>query len=204
MPAVNHIYMTTTIVWWNQTNGTPVWTRPENIVFASSQFHLIMEYSQLQLITQLLLRSDSLSTRFLGIVWCLTEKMVYSLAAGDEDVMMLKCVSHHWPLMGESTGVSNRGVSVSRSFDVFFVVILSKLLNKQQCCWWFDTPWSLYDAIVKDFVLMNLSVVLPPFNKQIVNHFNYFIFFYDFYFFDILCCVCQTQAIYADACVWYV
>ena len=31
------------------------------------------------------------------------------------------------------------------SFDIFFVVILDKLLNKQLSCWWFETllMWSL-------------------------------------------------------------
>ena len=33
------------------------------------------------------------------------------------------------------------GRPVTQSFDVFFVVNLNKLLNKQSRGWWFETPW---------------------------------------------------------------
>ena len=37
---------------------------------------------------------------------------------------------------------------VRHSIDVFFVVILAKLLNKQWNCWWFGMPWRLCGATV--------------------------------------------------------
>ena len=51
------------------------------------------------------------------------------------------------PLCGEFTGSGEFPAQrpVTRSFDVFFDLRLSKLLSKQPWGWWFETPpWSLW------------------------------------------------------------
>ena len=35
---------------------------------------------------------------------------------------------------------------VMRASDIFFVVSLKKLLQKQSRCWWFETPWCACDV----------------------------------------------------------
>ena len=42
---------------------------------------------------------------------------------------------------GKSTGWFPSQRSVTRSFDVFFLVRLNKRLSKLTICWWFGTPW---------------------------------------------------------------
>ena len=45
------------------------------------------------------------------------------------------------------TGGFPRLGSVMESFNIFFVVNLNKLSNKQSSCWWFEMPWHSCDII---------------------------------------------------------
>ena len=57
-------------------------------------------------------------------------------------VIRWKHFPRYWLLCGEFTG--HRWIPpqrpVTRSFDVFFVLCLSKRLSKQSLGWWFETP----------------------------------------------------------------
>ena len=56
---------------------------------------------------------------------------------------------------------------VMHSFDVFFVVSLNKLLNKQSDYQWFEMPWGPYDI-----ALMTTSISMVPVSFEILYFYN--------------------------------
>ena len=59
-----------------------------------------------------------------------------------DDVIQWKHFPRYWPYVGNSpvTGEFLAQRPVTRSFDVFFDLHLTKLLSKQPWGWWFETP----------------------------------------------------------------
>ena len=61
----------------------------------------------------------------------------------------MEMLSNYCPLWVESTATNGfLSQRSSNGYDVFFVVGLSKLLNKQSSCCWFETPWCSCDVII--------------------------------------------------------
>ena len=62
----------------------------------------------------------------------------------DHDVMTWKRFPHYWPFVRgihqSVVGYPQRG-PINAELHVLFLVSLTKLLNKQCSCWWFDKPW---------------------------------------------------------------
>ena len=67
--------------------------------------------------------------------------------------LMVLCEGIHW-----SPGDSPHKWPLSGSFDVFFVISLSQLLNKQQS-WLFKLPWCPSGITVMDFGLLASNVI---------------------------------------------
>ena len=61
-----------------------------------------------------------------------------------------------------------------QSFDVFFVIILHKLLNEQPICWWVEMPWwSFYIVLphdILDHVKMELNSTNCLIDIQLLPH----------------------------------
>ena len=97
-------------------------------------------------------------------------KMQVRLAAKscDDNVMIGKSFPNYWPFVrGIHLDSPHKG-PVMRSFDVFFVVCLYKLLNKQSNYGWFVVPWYSCDIIV--ILIFSAAVVfLPLSNKSRLN-----------------------------------
>ena len=57
-------------------------------------------------------------------------------------IMACSLYSYFWPWWGHSMEM------LSSSFDIIFVISVSKLLSKQLVCWRFEMPWHSSDFIV--------------------------------------------------------
>ena len=63
--------------------------------------------------------------------------------------MTWKHFPHYWPIV--------KGIH-HLEFDVFFVVSLNMLLNKQSSCWWFEMPWHSCNITVMTGFLFALKM----------------------------------------------
>ena len=64
---------------------------------------------------------------------------------GTSMLQILSSPLGYWSFVGDDQWItSQRASSLVKSFDVFFVVNMSKPLNKQPGCWWFESPWYMW------------------------------------------------------------
>ena len=61
----------------------------------------------------------------------------------------------------------SREMSAIRSFDVFYLVNLNKLLNIHPCCWSFETPW--HSCYITEMIwliqILNLCIGIAVFSR---------------------------------------
>ena len=92
------------------------------------------------------------------------------------------------PLWGESTG--HKG-SVMRSFNVFVVVSMNKMLNKQLSGRWFETPW--HSSEVNVMLCERMWVRIIKFNNLLrLNSLCICVYQYE--------CICVYSCVYVKVC----
>ena len=80
----------------------------------------------------------------------LPDSKVHGAHLGPTGPRWAPCWPHELCYLGWDRWFYHKG-PVMWSFDVFFVVILNKLLNKQLSCWWFEILWAYYNDMLWNY-----------------------------------------------------
>ena len=81
--------------------------------------------------------------RFHEIKGCPADCFTFTVLKAVHDVMTWKHSRHYWSFVrwiNQSLVDLPHEGPVMQSFDIFFIVSMTKLLNKQSRCQWFETP----------------------------------------------------------------
>ena len=77
----------------------------------------------------------------------------------DIPVSVMATRLYYWPFMRGIHCSPVDSTTIMRSFEYFFAASMSKFLNKQPSCRWFETSWRSHDILVMHFNSLNKLLI---------------------------------------------